>query len=179
MADDSTLAGFGWVLTGLCISGVFGLVGRRSGPAIVPPTVVPLPAPAPDQLAALQQQCLRLRAELQQQQAQLTIDFQAATFEQLQPLLTTYPSARKMAEAKPELPARNFSALFTSLENLLAAWGIDPIGPVWAEVPYNPQCHQAGSEDIAAGEAVYIRFVGYQQGDRILCPAQVSRTLPL
>jgi len=130
------------------------------------------------EIAELRQQCLRLREELQQQKTQLTIDFRNATFEQLQTLLTNYPSARKMAEAKPDLPAKNLSALFTPLENLLKSWNWEMIGSAWEQVTYNPQLHQPDVEDITEGELVYVRFVGYRDGERILAPAKVSRTLP-
>jgi transcriptional regulator with XRE-family HTH domain len=131
-----------------------------------------------NEIAELRQQCFRLREELQQQKTQLTTDFRNATFEQLQTLLTNYPAARKMAEAKPDLPAKNLSALFTPLENLLKSWDFEMIGSAWEQVAYNPQLHQPDVEDITEGELVYIRFVGYRDGDRILTPAKVSRTLP-
>ncbi|MBD2186518.1 XRE family transcriptional regulator, partial [Planktothrix sp. FACHB-1375] len=51
-------------------------------------------------------------------------------------------------------------------------------GQVWEQVPYNPQLHQADVNDIAEGELVFVRFVGYKNGSRILCPAKVSRTRP-
>lgn len=126
----------------------------------------------------LRQECLRLREELQQQSKQLKSDFQTATFSQLQTLLTNYPSVRKMTEAKPDLPAKNLVSLFTPLDNVLANWGYERIGYAWEQVPFNPQLHQPDRDDIAEGELVYIRFVGYRQGDRILTPAKVSRTLP-
>jgi molecular chaperone GrpE (heat shock protein) len=175
MADDPNLVWFGGVLTVICTGLVLSFVGKPAKPT--PPR---LPAPSNLDLdpIALQQQCLRLRTELLQQKAQLTADIQAATFEQLQTLLTNYPTARQMAVAKPDLPARNLSALFTPLENLLETWQITPIGPAWAQVPYDPHCHQPDEADMTPTEPVYIRFVGYQQGDRILCPAKVSRTLP-
>jgi len=131
-----------------------------------------------EETEALRLECDRLRQQLAQQQETLNREFQQATFEQLQFLLTQFPSARKMAEVKPELPAKNFSALFTPLENLLEDWEITPIGEVWGTVEFDPQYHQADSEDIEAGESVYVRFVGYRQGDNILVPAKVSRTLP-
>jgi len=132
----------------------------------------------PSEIEELRQQCFRLREELQQQKAQLTADFRRATFEQLQTLLTNYPAARKMAEAKPDMPAKNLSALFTPLENLLSSWDFQTIGSAWEQTAYNPQLHQADVEDITEGELVYIRFVGYREGERILAPAKVSRTLP-
>lgn len=130
------------------------------------------------QLHELQQQCLRLRDELHQQKTQVTADCQDATFESLQSLLTNYPSAAQMAQVKPDLPARNLLALLTPLDNLLQSWGIEPIGIPWEAVPYDPYIHQADADDITPGEVIYIRFVGYRQGDRLLCPARVSRTLP-
>ena len=126
----------------------------------------------------LELQCQRLREELKQQSQQLQSDFQNETFTQLQTLLSNYPTVKKMALAKPDLPAKNLVSLFTSLDNLITSWGYTAIGETWEQVNYNPQLHQADSDDIQEGELVYIRFIGYQNGDTILYPAKVSRTLP-
>lgn len=126
----------------------------------------------------LEVQCQRLREELKQQSQQLQNDFQNETFTQLQTLLRNYPTVKKMALAKPELPAKNLVSLFTPLDNLITNWGYTAIGETWEQVNYNPQLHQADSDDIQEGELVYIRFIGYQNGDKILYPAKVSRTLP-
>ncbi|RUS97904.1 hypothetical protein [Trichormus variabilis] len=83
-----------------------------------------------------------------------------------------------MALTKPDLPAKNLVSLFTSLDNLMDSWGYTVIGETWEQVNYNPQIHQADSDDIQEGELVYIRFIGYQNCDKILYPAKVSRTLP-
>lgn len=130
------------------------------------------------QIEQLQEQCLRLRTELQEQSNQQKADFQDTIFEQLQPLLTNFPTARQMVEARPDLLAKNLVSLFTPLENLLDSWEYESIGFPWERVPYDPQLHQPDSDDIVEGELVYIRFVGYRDGERILCPAKVSRTLP-
>lgn len=106
------------------------------------------------------------------------LEIQHHTFDRLQTLLTSYPSARQMAQAQPTLPAKNLVALFRPLDTLLSEWRIHPIGSPWDQVPYDPQLHQPDSPEIAAGDPVYIRFVGYRQGERILCPAKVSRSLP-
>ncbi|MGI0480019.1 nucleotide exchange factor GrpE [Geminocystis sp. CENA526] len=131
-----------------------------------------------EEIINLQKQCQRLREELEAQSSLLKSDFRSETFEQLQPLLTNYPTARKMAKTKPDLPAKNLISLFTSLENLLENWGYETIGKPWEKVNYNPQIHQADSDDIEVGESVYIRFVGYRDGDNILYPAKVSLNLP-
>ena len=126
----------------------------------------------------LEIQCQRLREELKQQSQQLKTDFQNETFTQLQTLLSNYPTVKKMALAKPELPAKNLISLFTSLDNLITNWNYTVIGETWEQVNYNPQLHQADSDDIQEGELVYIRFIGYQNGDKVLYPAKISRTLP-
>jgi molecular chaperone GrpE (heat shock protein) len=126
----------------------------------------------------LEFQCQRLRDELKQQSQQLQTDFQQETFTHLQTLLSNYPTVKKMALAKPELPAKNLISLFTSLDNLITNWGYTAIGETWEQVNYNPQLHQADSDDIQEGELVYIRFIGYQDGDKVLYPAKVIRTLP-
>jgi molecular chaperone GrpE (heat shock protein) len=178
MTDDLTLFGFGCVLVLVCLSFTLSLVSKTPRTPAKSPTDGATDVPVDAQITELQQQCLRLRAELQQQKAQLYADFQTDSFAQLQPLLTNYPSACKMAQVKPDLPARNLVALFTPLEALLEAWHIAPIGVVWEQVPFNARQHQPDIDAIAPGELVYVRFVGYCQSDRILCPAKVSRTLP-
>lgn len=131
-----------------------------------------------EKIKELENQCQRLREELKQQSKQLRWDFQNETFTQLQTLLSNYPTVKKMALAKPDLPAKNLVSLFTSLDNLITSWGYTPIGEPWEQVNYNPQLHQADSDDIQEGELVYIRFIGYQDGDKVLYPAKVSRSLP-
>jgi hypothetical protein len=130
------------------------------------------------QIEALRSEGLRLREELQKQKVELTTEFRHSTFEQLQSLLANYPSVRQLVQAKPDLPAKNLISLFTPLDNLIQSWGYEPIGQVWEQVSYNPHLHQPDVGGIEVGELVYIRFIGYRDGDRILCPAKVSRTLP-
>ena len=182
MTDDPDLFWFGCVLTLLCLGFTLSLVTKnpRTPTTVSTTTIAPavVDSTADAKITELQQQCMRLRTELQQQRAQLYKDFQTDSFAQLQPLLTNYPSACKMAQVKPDLPARNLVALFTPLETLLETWQITPIGTAWEQVPFDAQKHQPDIDEIATGELVYVRFVGYAQGDRILSPAKVSRTLP-
>ncbi|VEP15329.1 conserved hypothetical protein [Hyella patelloides LEGE 07179] len=131
------------------------------------------------EIAELQQQCARLRVDLEERSHQATKDLKQDFFTKLQTLLANYPTATKMAQHKPDLPAKNLVALFTPLGNLLSDWGYETIGEPWEEVTYNPQLHQADSDDITEGDTVYIRFIGYRYEDNIVCPAKVSRTLPI
>ena len=137
-----------------------------------------LPVTENDNLLVLHKECERLQSQLEQQKSELTQEIRESIFNQLQTLLTNYPSLRQMIEVKPELPVKNIIALFTPLDNVLESWNYEPIGQAWEQVEYSPELHQADSSDIAVGEKVYIRFVGYRDGERIICPAKVSRTLP-
>lgn len=126
----------------------------------------------------LRNECLHLREALQNQSVGLTTDLNYSTFQQLQTLLTSYPSIQQLINAKPNILAKNLIPLFSPIDHLIEKWGYEKIGQVWEQVPYNPQLHQADASDIEAGEMVYIRFVGYRDGEKILCPAKVSRNLP-
>ncbi|QZZ20261.1 hypothetical protein J5X98_23850 [Leptothermofonsia sichuanensis E412] len=120
----------------------------------------------------------RLQEEPQSSQIELIDELRLSTFQCLQPLLVGYPTLSKIAHAKPDLSAKSLTGMFTCLTTLLQDWGYETIGPVWEAVAFDPQLHQADSPDIQPGETVYIRFVGYCNGEFILCPAKVSRTLP-
>jgi molecular chaperone GrpE (heat shock protein) len=181
MSNEQELFWFSVVLLAAAVIGILWLQNQWSHSSSTDGGKAQRESPSSDareETEALRLECDRLHQQLTQQRETLNQEFRQATFEQLQFLFTQFPSARKMAEAKPELPAKNFSALFTPLENLLEEWEITPIGKVWETVEFNPQYHQADSEDIEAGESVYVRFVGYHQGEKILVPAKVSRTLP-
>lgn len=125
----------------------------------------------------LSHECLRLQQALQQQEAAVTTALQHSIFKQLQVLFTHYPSINKIIETRPELPAKNVTPMFVPLENLIHSWGYEPIGDVWEQVAYDPKLHQPDAPDIEAGSLVYVRFVGYRDGETILSPAKVSRTL--
>lgn len=137
-------------------------------------SVNPEVTPESLEIEQLHQQCQQLQQELQR----LKTQERHSTFSQLQTLLTNYPTLRRIVEVKPDLPAKNLLPMLTPLENLLNNWGYQSIGSAWQQVSYSPQLHQPDTVDIQPGELVYIRLVGYRDGERILCPAKVSRTLP-
>lgn len=130
------------------------------------------------EIEGLKHQSLQLRQELQAQRDFVTSEFQFITFQCLQALLVNYPTVKEMVKFAPDIPAQNLLALFEPLDILLEFWRYQSIGIPWIQVNYNPRFHQGDSADLQIGEPVYIRFVGYSCGDRILVPAQVSRTLP-
>ena len=169
--NDLLLALLILLLLSLLLAILYSIFGRSSNKDIIK---------AKDQeIAELKQQCARLRNDLKTRSQQTEKDLKQDFFTKLQTLLANYPSAIKMAQHKPDLPAKNLVALFTPLGNLLSDWGYETIGEPWQEVIYNPQLHQADSDDIQEGEKVYIRFIGYRYEDNIVCPAKVSKTLPI
>ena len=62
-----------------------------------------------------------------------------------------------------------------SIDKLIAQWGVSVIGAVGAEIPYDPQFHQLISGTVNLNELVTVRYVGYQQGDKLLFRAKVSQ----
>ncbi|ELR97920.1 hypothetical protein, partial [Gloeocapsa sp. PCC 73106] len=103
------------------------------------------------------------------------IEFKNNSFAQVKRLLIYYPSAIKIIETKPNIPAKSLISLLNNLDKLLVYWGYQTIGKPGERVKYNPEYHQTDDETIQPGESVYIRFVGYQQETTIVTPAKVSR----
>ena len=131
-----------------------------------------------DKIDILEAKNKKLINKLEKLPIQLQSSWQKESINLLQELLISYPTAKLMVELKHNLPSKNILALLKPLELLLQKWGIETIGQPWKKVPYNPNIHDCGEEDISQGELVYIRWVGYYQGDRVLLPAKVSRKLP-
>ncbi|XGV98865.1 MAG: hypothetical protein ACAF41_07970 [Leptolyngbya sp. BL-A-14] len=153
-------------------------------PVDLQPGIQPLDLLADKQYLALQeenhrltQKCAELEQALQNQESTLTTALRHSLFKQLQLLFIHYPTVSKILQAKPDLPAKNLVPMFVPLENLIQSWGYQAIGTAWEQVDYDPHVHQPDAPDIQPGERVYVRFVGYRDGDTILCPAKVSRTL--
>jgi hypothetical protein len=131
------------------------------------------------EIDGLKQDAAKLNEQIQTQRQLISSECELNTFEQLFSLLTQYPTLKKIVEVQPDFAAKNIMSLFTPLDNLILAWQYETIGEPWEQVYYDPKYHQPDCADMRVGEMVYIRFVGYSSGDRILIPAKVSRTLPI
>ncbi|MBL1210052.1 hypothetical protein [Geminocystis sp. GBBB08] len=131
-----------------------------------------------NQIKSLENKCLDLTTKLDSLPEELINHWQQESFNLLQTLLANYPTAKTMVALKPDLPAKNVITLLKPLDKLLAKWGIESIGKPWERVAFNPQIHYSDEENLTTNELVYIRFVGYIQGNLILLRAKVSRTLP-
>ncbi|BAQ59763.1 hypothetical protein GM3708_168 [Geminocystis sp. NIES-3708] len=126
----------------------------------------------------LENQCQDLKEKLENLPPELMDKWQQESFNLLQTLLVNYPTAKTMVKLKPDLAAINVITLLKPLDKLLAKWDIESIGKPWERVGFNPEIHYSNEENLTLNELVYIRFIGYSQGNHILLRAKVSRTLP-
>lgn len=130
------------------------------------------PAPAPD--AALQQECRRLQAQLEQQRESLLQEFVLSSVQVLESWMLQWPTAARAAQQKPDLPAARLLPLVRPVEQLLQQWGVEALAPVGEKVPYDPQWHQLMEGTAQPGEPVLVRYTGYRQGDKLLFRARVG-----
>ncbi len=128
-------------------------------------------------VVALKQECQHQQQQLQTQPVNLKLAHQKSTVQALESLLIQWPTAAYAARKNPEAPAIKLLPLLRPLEQLLAAWGVVPIGEVGAEVAYNPQWHQVmpvAGQDLKAGDRARVRYVGYRRDEQLLYRAKVS-----
>ncbi|MEM9511656.1 MAG: hypothetical protein AAF978_03070 [Cyanobacteria bacterium P01_E01_bin.48] len=99
--------------------------------------------------------------------------WQRSALDCLEPLLRQYPTARYAAEHR-ELSARQVLPLLLPLERLLEAWNVEPLGCVGETAAFDPTQHELLSDaDIATGEPIEIRYLGYRYCGAIWLKAQV------
>lgn len=122
--------------------------------------------------------CEELNQKLEQQPSQLQSSWQEELFTSLQYLLVNYPIAKMVAKLKPNTSIKNFIHLLKPIDDLLKQWQMESIGKPWEKVSFNPEIHYSEEEKLTPEEEVYIRLVGYKQGEKILTKAKVSRQLP-
>ncbi len=127
------------------------------------------------EIATLKQEYARLQQQLQQQKETLFTEFQYQSLQVLESFLTYFPTAKHAAITNPSFPATKLLPLVGSIDRLIAQWGVTTIGSVGDEIPYDPQYHQSIEDSISPGELVTVRYIGYQQGDKLLFRAKVQK----
>ncbi len=128
-------------------------------------------------LESLKQEYQHLHTQLQDQQIHLWQEYQRSTLQVLESLLLQWPTVAYAARKNPEAPAIKILPLLQPLDQLLASWGIVPIGEVGTEIAYDPQWHQlmpTAGQATVLGDQVRVRYVGYRQGEQLLYRAKVS-----
>ncbi len=107
-------------------------------------------------------------------EASLREQFQREALHIIEPWLLQWPTALSAIAQNPDLPAQRVIKLLNPLEKLLQSWGVERIGQVGEQIPYNPNQHQLLSGTAQPGDKVQVRYVGYQHGNKLLYRAQVE-----
>lgn len=132
------------------------------------------PEPSNRELAACRQEYQQLQQAMTQQQATLAAKFQQESLEIMESWLLQWPTATAAVQQNPQLPATRLLSLVEPVEQLLEEWNVEAIAAVGDEIPYDPQYHQLMKGTAQPGELVKVRYVGYQQQDKLLYKAKVS-----
>ena len=125
----------------------------------------------------------RVRVEYARRQAQAERELGAAAAagldalaRQLAPLLSQLATMQALAEAARPLRVEDTLKLFAKVEHVLTAAGLERIGSVGQNTPFDTRLHQRMSgADVHDNAAVTVRFVGYRLGETVLLKAMVSR----
>ncbi len=114
-----------------------------------------------------------------QQQVSVNIaklELQREVIQVLESLLVQLPTAIHAAEQNPTLPAKNILPLLRPLNTLMHRWQVTTIGTVGQSLPFDPRRHTLIEGTAKSGEPVTVRYVGYEQRDKIFYRAKVSGT---
>ncbi|MBD1932923.1 MULTISPECIES: helix-turn-helix domain-containing protein [Cyanophyceae] len=129
---------------------------------------------APKVEEALKQEYQVLLAQMEQQRETLLLEFQHSSLQILESFLVYWPTAANKAQENPQMAAVQLLPLVRPVEKLLAAWGVEAIASVGAELPYDQKLHQLIEGTAQPGEMVKVRNIGYRQGEKLLHRAKVS-----
>lgn len=127
-----------------------------------------------NELAACRQEYQQLQQAMNDQQATLAAKFQQESLEIIESWLLQWPTATAAVQQNPQLPATRLLSLVEPVEQLLKEWNVETIAAVGEEIPYDPQYHELMKGSAQPGELVKVRYVGYQQQDKLLYKAKVS-----
>jgi transcriptional regulator with XRE-family HTH domain len=125
-------------------------------------------------LTSLKEEYRQLQQQLERQREFLNQEFQQASLQILESWLLQWPTAEAAVEKNPQLPAERLLPLVKPVEKLIQQWGLEAVGFVGEELPYDPQWHELMKGTAEAGNTVKVRYVGYKQGDKLLYRAKVS-----
>jgi DNA-binding Xre family transcriptional regulator len=136
---------------------------------------IPTQHSSSQQIADLKKEYERLQKQLENQEKLLLSQFQQSSLQLLESLLIQFPTAAQKARENRQLSAANIIPLIEKpITRLLQEWGIEAIGSVGAELPYEPEKHQLIEGYAQSKEKVKVRYIGYRQGDKLLYRAKVS-----
>ncbi len=127
------------------------------------------------ELATIRVEYHHLQQQFQQQRDTLQLEFQHQSLQILESFLTYFPTAKHAATNNPNFPASKLFPLVQSIDKLIAHWDVTVIGAVGTEIAYDPQWHQLIEGTANPQELVTVRYVGYQQQEKLIFRAKVSK----
>lgn len=125
-------------------------------------------------LEHLQAEYDRLRTQLDEQRTAAVEEFKQTSLDTLESWMFYWPSAAYAARQNPQFPATRLLPLVKPVEQLLQQWGVETIGAVGMEVPYDPQEHQLIQGTAELGQMVTVRNVGYRLKTGLLHRVKVA-----
>jgi molecular chaperone GrpE (heat shock protein) len=140
---------------------------------------------ANNQIDTLKEQITKLQQEYAQQAGRQSSAASHGTdaiyidiFRRLQSIAVQLPTIRASAASGAQIGASDVLGVVAPLETMLRDLGFEPIGEANQVVSFDPRLHQLtgpSGSDIAEGDEVKVRFVGYRFRDQIVCRAEVTR----
>ena len=117
----------------------------------------------------------RLQEQMTQQLEAARSRFQAESLSALETWLVQWPTLAKRAKDRGDaLAAEKLLPFVRPVEALVAAWGVEAIAPVDAQVLYDPQYHQLMGAVANPGERVVVTHSGAIHNGKLLHRAKVK-----
>jgi hypothetical protein len=104
------------------------------------------------------------------------LELQREAIQILESLLIQLPTAINAAAQNPTLPAKNILPLLRPINTLMNRWQVRTIGAVGQSIAFDPRRHTLIEGTADPGQPVTVRYVGYEQGDKLFYRAKVSGT---
>ncbi len=127
-----------------------------------------------EQLAAMRQEYARLQGQLELRESWGRSQVKTEALQTLESWLVQWPTVARRAADNETLSAVKVLPFVRPVEQLMAAWGVEAIAPVDAEVEYDPQIHQLLGGVANAGEKVRVTHSGSWYEGKLLHRAKVK-----
>ncbi|PZO19379.1 MAG: hypothetical protein DCF25_08685 [Leptolyngbya foveolarum] len=131
-------------------------------------------AAAEGELAAVRQEYVRLKGQMEEQVALGRSQLKTEALQTLESWLVQWPTIAQRAADNEALAAVKVLPFVRPVERLMEVWGVAAIAPVDAEIDYDPQRHQLMGGMAKAGEKVKVTHSGSLYEGKLLHRAKVK-----
>lgn len=127
-------------------------------------------------IGRLRQEYERFAQQAQREQAGAAVSCVDVLARSLAPQFSQLATMQALADSGRAVRAEDVLKLFGKVEAAMRESGLDRIGTVGATCAFDARLHQRLSgADVADGDAVVVRFIGYRLREEVLLKAMVSR----